>query len=285
MYKEDSLIYENEDKKVLISCENKLIEEFTIPPQVRYIESGAFKNCHLLKTLDFRTEFYLEELGKDAFPEPSIEKIFPTERLNDISPSGFRDAVNIENLKSVTVRKEHSALDFNIEFFAHICEDGEIAYGHNLEEINFEGVINDYSSIDGVWYLKSKGGFSVMLLYPPAKKDKKFIMPSKTLGASYCAIAGNPYLETLVLHKDFVYEDGLVVGCASLKSIYMDSRELDFGEFTYCPNLKYIICNDDFVMSNDCKEAAANQNLIVGKKDDIIIDIAKTFKEINELYK
>ena len=284
MYREDNLIYESKDKKVLISCENKLIEEFTIPPQIRYIESGAFKDCHLLKTLDFGTGFYLERLSKDAFPEPSIEKIFPSERLNDIGPNNFRNAVNIENLKSVTVRKEHSALDFDINFFADIDEYGEVLFGHNLEEINFEGVIDDYFSIDGVWYLKGKGSFSTMLLYPPAKKDKKFIIPNEIREASYCAIAGNPYLETLVLHKDFIYENDMVVGCTSLKSIYMDSRELDFNEFTNCPNLKYIICNSDFVMSNDCKEAVSNQNLIVGKESDIIINTT-TFKEINELYK
>ena len=153
MYRENNLIYENEDKKVLISCEDKLIEEFTIPPQIKYIESGAFKDCHLLKTLDFGTGFYLEGLGKNAFPEPSIEKIFPSERLNDINPFDFRNAVNTENLKSITVKKEHSALDFHINFFADIDEYGEVLFGHNLEEINFEGVIDDYFSIDGVCYL------------------------------------------------------------------------------------------------------------------------------------
>ena len=284
MYRENNLIYKNEDKKVLISCENKLIEEFTIPPQVKYIESDAFKNCHLLKTLDFGTGFYLEELGENAFPEPSIEKIFPSERLNNIGPANFRNAVNIENLKSVTVRKEHSAIDFDTRFFAYIGPYGRVLLGCNLEEINFESVINDYFSIDGVLYSKDKNR-SIIVFYPPAKKDKKFIIPSEIQEASYCALAGNPYLETLVLHKDFNLEDYRIMGCTSLKNICINSHKLDFNEFTNCPNLKYIICNSNFVMTDKCKKAVSNQNLIVGGKDDIIINIAKTFKEINELYK
>ena len=283
MYREDYLIYKSEDKKVLISCENKLIESFTIPPQVKYIESGAFKNCHLLKTLDFGTGFYLEELNEDAFPEPSIEKIFPSERLNNINPSDFRNAVNIENLKSVTVRKEHSSFDFSIHFFTHIGEYGKVLFGCNLEEINFEGIINSCFSIDGVWYSKAEDCPSIVL-YPPAKKDKKFIMPNEIQKTYYYTIAGNPYLETLVLHKNFEFENNMVINCTSLKSIYIDNYKLDFGEFTNCPNLKYIICNSDFVMTDRCKEAVSKQGLIVGKKGDII-NTAKTFKEINELYK
>ena len=75
------------------------------------------------------------------------------------------------------------------------------------------------------------------------------------------------------------------MGCTSLKNICINSHKLDFNEFTNCPNLKYIICNSNFVMTDKCKKAVSNQNLIVGGKDDIIINIAKTFKEINELYK
>lgn len=264
-YKEGNFIYENESKKVLVECLDKEIKEFKLKKETKMILKGAFKNCKKLKKVDLSDNYI--RLETNAFPENSIEEII----VSDINPG--INAINAENLLTIIFKDCHSITS---DFF---YEDEKLK-SSILENIIIKNPSSDNNnfSVNDIWYYGRKGESKTLIMYPPAKKDKIFVIPEGTETADVDAFLENPYIEKIIFPESFKYFNFVSINkCNNLKEIEIKAKNVVIEEdfIINCNALKTIIIDDS-------SEVYIKNIKRINFEDYIF---SKSFKELNNYYK
>ncbi len=264
-YEEGNFTYENESKKVLVECLDKEIKEFKLEKETKMILKGAFKDCKKLKKVDL-SDHYIR-LETNAFPENSIEEIIVSDINHGIN------AIKTENLLTIIFKDCHSITS---DFF---YEDEELK-SSILEDITIKNPSSDNNnfSVDGIWYYGRKSEPKSLIMYPPAKKDKIFVIPEGTETADVDTFLENPYIEKIIFPESFKYFSFVSINkCNNLKEIEIKAKNVVIEEdfITNCNKLETIIIDDSSkVYIKDIKR--------INFEDYVF---SKSFKELNNYYK
>ena len=281
-------IYDKANPKYLIKCNDKLIESFVIDKNIRCIKAGAFEGCHLLKTLTIKTSDTIIE--ENAFPESSITTLNLVDTNNFLEISLETNGINTNSLKVINhfQNSDNPSVFYSIPTKLLFSYSDDSIPSPNLEEIN---VIKKtqrlgYTSRDGIYYAERHIDCTKikrsLIFYPPAKKDKIFKVPDDVDSIEKYAFISNPYLETIIFTKNLNFDNCIIKNCPNLKQIVIPNIEFYFLEsIENCPRLKTIYTN---TYTNTDKEFYLKDVQIKNTKD-YEFDNAKSFKEINNLYK
>ena len=292
MYTENNLVYEDFTKQILISCADKLIESITIPPTVQKIKQKAFKDCVLLKDVNFGSG---EKLSFElrSFPESSIKSLTLNERIKDFillnGPAYFRDCINLENLKVINIPASYELFYEDLNPFFLEDKNRNVVYGDSIQAINIEKADYTDYSVDGIWCCEENDNESFIVFYPPAKKDKVLKIPENIINGF---IEHNPYVEKIIFPKNYNFHNVFspVTDCKSLTTIVYEGPLMDFTNFfnidyfEKCPNFKNIIVSKKTMISKSTLDLIKRYHLNLSY-DIINLDDIRSFKELNNLFK
>ena len=211
--------------------DNNNIRSVTIPKYVEIIDNGAFKGCHSLNSVTFPSG--LKTINNGAFSNTNIKKVTLPNTVTVISDDAFSYCENLSSLtlsnklesvgydtfaycKSLTSVNLPNSLKYADWFLFRDCTSLKtVSIGSGLKEWHSQGDYgfifkgctalesitvsssnNNYSSANGIMYDKKK---TEILVYPQAKKDTTYTVPStiKTLGE--LSTNNNPYLKTITI--------------------------------------------------------------------------------------
>ncbi len=212
---------------------NKNVQYIKVPQTVKVIQTDAFSYCKKLKKIDLPE--YANEIQNHAFAQSAIENIVLP---NGITYLGELLFYRCENLKTVKIpntvtcvrsyafayctslqsiiipdRVDHFdewltfkdcvnlrsiTIGSGLENNVHMCDGTDTSYFYGCSSIESITVTNknkNYCSIDGVLYSKDK---KKLLLYPPAKKDKEYVITNgvETIGYTF---SNCKYLKTITI--------------------------------------------------------------------------------------
>ena len=228
-----STIYGNKVCKVGYDSfkDNNNIRYVTIPNYVKDIDSGAFKGCHSLNSVTFPSG--LKTIGYGAFSNTNLKKVTIPNSVTEIDDYAFSGCENLSSLtlsnklesvgyatfeycKSLTSINLPNSLTYVDWYpFSGCTSLKTVSIGsglkewHNqgdygfvfddctaLESITVSSSNNNYSSANGIMYDKKK---TEILVYPQAKKDTTYTVPS-TINTLYgVSTNNNPYLKTITI--------------------------------------------------------------------------------------
>ena len=280
MYIEGIFQYKDSTCKVLQKCLDKNITSFTLDNKGKtiIIESNAFKGCKKLKEINIKQFVNISDF---AFPEDSIEKI----TVSDIAVA--KDSINVENLKEI------------IFSHASFINAGIFATPNNLKAKNLEKFTVQDRCIpenlcfteDNIWYdffyvndfIFAKTPELTkwsLVFYPPKKEEKEFVINKNVLEVQSNAFMGNPFLEKIIFPDSVIkFYPETIFDCPNLKVIEIKGKNKNIPEdfFVKCPKLKTIITD------KSCNIEKSHINILTHK--DYVLSSAKSFKEINNVYK
>ena len=212
-------------------CDNNNIISVTIPNSVKEIGSSAFANCYSLSSVTFSGNLKLIEYR--AFSNTNLKKVTIPNSVTEIDDYAFSGCENLSSLTlsnkldsigrgafesctsltSVTLPNSLTYLDWYPFSGCTSLKTVSIGSGlkewHNqgdygfvfddctaLESITVSSSNNNYSSANGIMYDKKK---TEILVYPQAKKDTTYTVPS-TINTLYgVSTNNNPYLKTVII--------------------------------------------------------------------------------------
>lgn len=282
MYEENGIKYIDESKMFLVECLDKTIESFTFDKNTQMINKNAFKDCKLLRKVDFNNSDKKLLFPKDdfIFPENSIEEITITGRILD--NVFFDRAVNMENIRIVNISASCGDDIPYGDFFE--LDDLNIAYENKVEYFNVEERINSATkaknySINGIWCVNDE-----VVLYPQGRKDRIYQIPESILAGQDDTFFGNKYIEKIIFPENFDFSRSysVICSCPNLKSIVIKgkNKKIDKLFFRKCSKLEYIACDEsikfDIPLPKDVK--------IMSIKEEAIIT-ESSFAKLNKLYK
>ena len=269
MYKEDSLIFENENKDILIGTVNnysfnntlilpssvKTIKNFAdfsgkgitliIPSSVEKITKEAFYNSSFDKVI-FEEGF--KKIDEFAFSYTFIEEFVLPESLKTIASNAFYlsdvTKINLENVEYIGKNAfnesdiEHVVLSEKL----NILRDGAFEDCPNLKSVEYNSPVNIPNSA-----------------FARCKNLKNF-----KINSNITAILSNAFRNCFLLEKiDFPHslrsiDEFAFSGCTSLKEIFIPNSVRSIGDaaFAYCGNLKNIILEDRNIKGIEVKTAA-----------------------------
>ena len=211
--------------------DNNNIRSVTIPKYVEIIDNGAFKGCHSLNSVTFPSG--LKTINNGAFSNTNIKKVTLPNTVTVISDDAFSYCENLSSLtlsnklesvgydtfaycKSLTSVNLPNSLKYADWFLFRDCTSLKtVSIGSGLKEWHSQGDYgfifkgctalesitvsssnNNYSSANGIMYDKKK---TEILVYPKAKKDTTYTVPS-TINTLYgVSTNNNPYLKTITI--------------------------------------------------------------------------------------
>lgn len=211
--------------------DNNNIRSVTIPKYVEIIDNGAFKGCHSLNSVTFSSG--LKTIGYGAFSNTNLKKVTIPNSVTEIDDYAFSGCENLSSLtlsnklesvgyatfeycKSLTSINLPNSLTYVDWYpFSGCTSLKTVSIGsglkewHNqgdygfvfddctaLESITVSSSNNNYSSANGIMYDKKK---TEILVYPQAKKDTTYTVPS-TINTLYgVSTNNNPYLKTITI--------------------------------------------------------------------------------------
>lgn len=228
-----STIYGNKVCKIGYESfeDNNNIRYVTIPNYVKAIDSAAFKGCHSLNSVTFPSG--LKTIGYGAFSNTNLKNVTIPNSVTEIDDYAFSGCENLSSLtlsnklesvgyatfeycKSLTSISLPNSLTYVDWYLFRGCtslKTVSIGSGlkewHNqgsygfifedctaLESITVSSSNNNYSSANGIMYDKKK---TEILVYPQAKKDTTYTVPS-TINTLYgVSTNNNPYLKTITI--------------------------------------------------------------------------------------
>ena len=168
------------------SFSNTAVQSVTIPNGVTDLDEAAFAFCKKLASVNIPNT--VKTIGRQCFREcTSLVNITIPNSVTKIGYCGFQDCIK---LKSVSIGSGLN--DFDTQNIFGFIFTGCTA----LESITVSSSNNNCSSANGVMYNKKK---TEILVYPQAKKDTTYTVPStiKTLGE--LSTNNNPYLKTITI--------------------------------------------------------------------------------------
>ena len=162
------------------------IKKETLPNTVTVISDDAFSYCENLSSLTLSNK--LESVGYDTFAYcKSLTSVNLPNSLKYADWFLFRDCTSLKTVSIGSGLKEwHSQGDYGFIFKGCTA----------LESITVSSSNNNYSSANGIMYDKKK---TEILVYPQAKKDTTYTVPS-TINTLYgVSTNNNPYLKTITI--------------------------------------------------------------------------------------
>ena len=228
-----STIYGNKVCKIGYDsfCDNNNIISVTIPNTVKEIGGSAFADCYSLSTVTFSNS--LKSIGGGAFEKTNLKKVTIPNSVTEIDDYAFSGCENLssltlsnklesmgyatfrycKSLTSITLPNSLKYLDWYL--FSGCTSLKTVSIGSSLQECYNQGSYgfifedctalesitvsssnNNYSSANGIMYDKKK---TEILVYPQAKKDTTYTVPS-TINTLYgVSTNNNPYLKTITI--------------------------------------------------------------------------------------
>ncbi len=197
------------DKTILYYCPPKaLAEEFIVPGKAQVIMDYAFANTYNLKKVTFENNSELTAILNNAFECSGLEKIELPETLEVISSYVFNAN---QSLREVNFPKSLKIIDTcafqscdlrEVNIPASVTSIGWCIFDNN---INLESIVvedgnanyyngkNDDGTSDGVLYSDTN-----LIIYPPAKLDKEYVILPQTTYLSYHSFANTKYLNEVI---------------------------------------------------------------------------------------
>ena len=210
---------------------NNNIRSVTIPNTVKEIGDSAFADCYSLSTVTFSNN--LKSIGGGAFEKTNLKKVTIPNSVTEIDDYAFSGCENLssltlsnklesigyatfrycKSLTSITLPNSLKYLDWYL--FSGCTSLKTVSIGSSLQECYNQGSYgfifedctalesitvsssnNNYSSANGIMYDKKK---TEILVYPQAKKDTTYTVPS-TINTLYgVSTNNNPYLKTITI--------------------------------------------------------------------------------------
>lgn len=238
-------------KKTFCDCTN--LASITIPSSVNYIGETCFYLCTNLKTInvDKENKFFYSKKGVLYYKDKQTTTLLFYSPANADTSFSVPDGVNKisdyafsnSNLKSIYISKSVKTLEMEIyqSFFSfHTFKNC-----NKLETINVDADNENYCSENGIIYDKNK---TVLIKYPPAKKDKSFIAPNTVLYVNTNAFNNCNNLINIKFFEpttdSFFYIDSLAFyNCNNLESVILPNlmTEISSATFKCCKNLKNVV--------------------------------------------
>ena len=99
-----------------------------------------------------------------------------------------------------------------------------------LQEIQIAKDNPNFSSLNGVLYSKKQ---DTLVIYPAAKTDAAYIIPSGVTSVAMYAFSENPYLETLTIPNSLIkVEDSAFYNCKNLCAVSYNGTEEEWNQIT-----------------------------------------------------
>ena len=225
-----STIYGNKVCKIGYDsfCDNNNIISVTIPNSVKEIDSYAFADCYSLSSVTFSGN--LKSIGGRAFRNTNLKKVTIPNSVTEINGYAFSGCENLSSLTlpnkldsigsccfencisltSVNLPNSVTYVDWNA--FDGCSSLKTVSIGSGLKDSNLVGgwfsdctalesitvssSNNNYSSANGIMYDKKK---TEILVYPQAKKDTSYTVPSTIKILYGMSTNNNPYLKTITI--------------------------------------------------------------------------------------
>ena len=249
---ENGIAY-NKKKTILYKIPANIQEkEFIIRDGIQKIQKEAFRCCENIKHVVFPSS--LSEICEGAFRNSSLEEVTIPESVTEVGDYAFCGCIS---LKRVTMSGSVGTIPYAFASGCISLEEvllqkgnrwiGQYAFSDckSLKKIyipasvmqiydnNFSGCTslehfevasdsNSYSSIDGVLYNKSMH----RLIYPPAHKNKCFVVPSTVYGLNGTFVHCHNLHELHFPAYASSYHR-TCVDCPNLTAIHMYSRNLE----------------------------------------------------------
>ncbi|MFR4477124.1 MAG: leucine-rich repeat protein [Ruminococcus callidus] len=97
-----------------------------------------------------------------------------------------------------------------------------------LQEIQVAKDNPNFSSLNGVLYSKK-----ITIIYPAAKTDAAYIIPSGVTSVAMYAFSENPYLETLTIPNSLIkVGDSAFYNCKNLRAVSYNGTEEEWNQIT-----------------------------------------------------
>ena len=151
-----------------------------------------------------------------AFYLSTITSIEVPDSLTSIGEMAF---LGCTSLKSVKLSTGVAKIDKN-------------AFGScsALQEIQVAKDNSNFSSLDGVLYSKKQ---DTLVIYPAAKTDAAYIIPSGVTSVAMYAFSENPYLETLTIPNSLIkVGDSAFYNCKNLRAVSYNGTEEEWNQIT-----------------------------------------------------
>lgn len=219
----EGVLFSKEKKELLMYPNGKKEKSYTIPNDVKVIKEFAFSKCKNLKFINLPQG--LKSIRENAFYECSnLKKIVLPDSLTDIGMAAFEFC---ESLKSICIPGAVDSIDSEtFDFCSNLktvkitgCgTDVENAFCgcNSLEKIIVPKKSAFVKSIEGVLLDDTR-----LILYPPAKKDKKYVIPDCVRTIASTAFCGCLNLECVVVPESVTQLGYLsFTGNDNLKDIY-----------------------------------------------------------------
>lgn len=99
-----------------------------------------------------------------------------------------------------------------------------------LQEIQVAKDNPNFSSLNGVLYSKKQ---DTLVIYPAAKTDAAYIIPSDVTSVAMYAFSENPYLETLTIPNSLIkVGDSAFYNCKNLRAVSYNGTEEEWNQIT-----------------------------------------------------
>ena len=223
----------------------KNVRIYSVPYGVTAIAQGAFNNVsktavisfnECTSLLSFRPEIFRGSEGIEAielsknftfeesfeyFDIPSLQAVnVDTENPNYTSDKGVLYSKNCDRLIYYPLGKPESSFELP-STVTEISTEG-MTVNQNLEEITVESGNTSFSAENGVLF--SQGDIRSLEVYPGAKKDKAYTVPSGITQISSFAFMDNKYIEFVNVSDgvETVCSDAFM-NCTGLKGVLLGS--------------------------------------------------------------
>ncbi len=256
-------------KQAFWYCEQ--LEKINIPNTVKSIQSYAFAYCYKLKSIKLPNS--VTSIGESTFNAckgltsitipgsvkilkfntfmgcTSLTSVKLTKGLTTIQGNAFKGCTN---LTSITIPDSVTAIGHyvfegckkltSITIPKSVASIGRGLFRgcSQLRKIDVSAKNKKFASKDGVLFNKK---ITVLYVYPSAKKDTSYKVPSSVKTIATSAFYGCNNLKTLTVSKKVsVVENGTFTACKKLQTIYFLSGVKKIrDEFVNCKNLKTLV--------------------------------------------
>ena len=219
------------------------IKKAVLPDSVRILEAAAFESCKQLRSI--RLSPNIEELNNTFLGCTSLRTLrIPQKTKKIYSGAGLNGSSNMSSNP----------------------EDGFIGCT-SLASVTVEKGSKYFTAEKGVLYNKSK---TTLIVYPAAKKDKKYSMPKSIKKVSYGAFAGCGNLRELTMKNRVTKcEWNAFFNMRSLRKIKLSNnlKKLESSAFSGCIRLQEICIPEKIKRINDCTfdGCTSLKSVILGK--------------------
>ncbi len=249
------------------------LESIDIPNSVTKIDDSAFEDCTSLESIDIPNS--VTEIGDSAFKScTSLKSVDIPNSVTEIGDSAFEGCFFLESIDIPNSVTEIGKMAFfrsyslrSIDIPKSVKTIGNQAFGHtNIKKIFIPLSVNSikehalchcplsaievdkdnpiYYSQDGVLYKRISAKNSILIKYPPHKRDNSFSVNETTIKLESCAFKGAEELSEIVLHNGIssLGDQHTFAHCSSLKKIELPTliSRIPREAFYYCTSLEEV---------------------------------------------